>query len=174
MVYSPLSLTRRQYPVIPFALVGAMAMSGVVLAPSGAIANDFLTCGRLLRQAGLDDAAISAACGQALHPETMARCVVDITETTDITTPRALSACQRDRRPQDLATCVTTLHGVLGVTAETQGLDNCQRSLLPVRYADCVVGLMDAAALPPEASLEGCLAAGRRPTDLPPTFIFAD
>jgi hypothetical protein len=174
MVYSPLSLTRRQYPGLPFALVGAMAVSGVVLTPARAIANDFLTCGRLLTEAGLDTAAISAACGQALRPEAMARCVADITADTEIAAPQALAACQRDRRPQDLATCVTTLHLGLEVAADARVLGNCQRSLLPVRYADCVVGLMDSAALPAEASLEACMAAGRPPADLPPTFMFAN
>ncbi len=174
MVYFLHSLVVRQCALIPFATFGALVASGIVLTPTAAIANEFLTCGRVLTEAGLDAEAVAAACAQALHPQVMARCVTDITDSTDMMADQALTACQRDRRPQELATCVTALHTNLEMADSTQVLDNCSRSILPLRYSDCVLGLVETTDLSPAASLAACGVAGDRPMELAPTFIFAN
>ncbi|WP_052050190.1 hypothetical protein [Leptolyngbya sp. KIOST-1] len=91
----------------------------------------------------------------------------------EVDVAQALLACQSDRRPQDLASCVGTIHRSLAVTNSTAVLNNCRRSVLPLRFADCVVGVAAAADLAVTDSLRQCSAAGYLPEDVAPTFIFA-
>jgi hypothetical protein len=117
--------------------------------------------------------AAAGACGQALHPTDLASCTAGVTGTAEVSAEQALMACQSDRRPDELATCVTDIYGSLDVASATAVLNNCRLSVLPVRFADCVVGVADAASLTTAESMNQCIAAGYRPDDVAPTFIFS-
>ena len=173
MVHFPASATRRQCSAIPFALIAGLAMPMVLVSAPRAIANDFESCTRSLLEADVDVVAAARACGQALHPDALSRCTVDIVSVTAVPAEQALLACQSDRRPKELATCVSDIHTKLAVDNSTSVLNNCRRSLLPLRFADCVVGVADAADLAVPESMAQCSAAGYRPEDVAPTFIFS-
>ncbi|TVQ13606.1 MAG: hypothetical protein EA368_01890 [Leptolyngbya sp. DLM2.Bin27] len=148
-------------------------MPMVLVSAPGAIANDFEACTRSLLEADIEAVAAARACGQALHPAALSRCTVDIINVTDALAEQALLACQSDRRPAELATCVSDIHQNLEVTNSTSVINNCRRSLLPTRYADCVIGVAQTAELTIADSMSSCIAAGYRPVDVAPTFIFS-
>jgi hypothetical protein len=173
MVHFPASATDRQCPAIPFALIAGLAAPLLLLTAPRALANDFETCTRDLLEAGVESASATGACGQALHPADLSSCALDITKVADVEAEQALLACQSDRRPKELATCVTDIHQELAVDNSTAVLNNCRRSLLPINYSDCVVGVATAAELAVAESMAQCIAAGYRPEDLAPTFIFS-
>jgi hypothetical protein len=50
-------------------------------------------------------------------------------------------------------------------------LDYCGRSLLPVNFAECVVGLRREINLASDRALETCISASDRPLEFSPTFI---
>ncbi|PSR17589.1 hypothetical protein C8255_11805 [filamentous cyanobacterium CCP3] len=145
----------------------------VLLSAPSAVANDYEACANSLIEAGLDGAAAAAACGKALNPADLSSCTLDVTGIGDINVEQALVACQSDRRPKELATCVSDIHQSLEVASSTAVLNGCRRSVLPLRFSDCVVGVATAAELAVVNSLLQCSAAGYVPTDVAPTFIFA-
>ena len=107
-------------------------------------------------------------------PDQEASCVVDVTNTAEITPEATLAACSRDRRPDEVAACFGSIYTNLEGADPLETLDNCQLSILPMRYSDCVTGLAAESDLTPEASLATCSVAGYRPVDLAPTFILSD
>ena len=172
MVHFLASATHRPCFAIPFALIAGLATPMVLLSAPSAIANDFETCTSDLIEAGIAAASAAGACGRAMHPAALSRCAVDITGVADVNAEQALLACQSDRRPEDLATCVGDIHQGLEIANSTAVLNNCRRSVLPVRFSDCVVGVATAAELPVADSMAQCIAAGYIPGDVAPTFIF--
>lgn len=144
------------------------------MAPLGAQANEFGNCTGKLLAAGIDSESAALACAQALHPNEMAGCVVDVTGTADVLAEDALAACSRDRRPNEVATCFGSIYNNLEGANPQKTLENCQLSILPLRYSDCVTGLDAASELPAESALTTCSVAGYRPVDLAPTFILSD
>ncbi|PZO43661.1 MAG: hypothetical protein DCF17_05535 [Shackletoniella antarctica] len=165
--------TPRHCSSIPFALIAGLATPLVLLAAPGAIANDFEVCTSRLIEAGIDGSEAAGACGKALHPADLSSCTLDVVGVADVDVEQALLACQSDRRPQELATCVSDIHQSLEIASSTVVLNNCRRSVLPTRFADCVVGVATAATLTPAESMSRCSAAGYRPEDVAPTFIFS-
>jgi hypothetical protein len=100
MVHFPVYFNRIQYPLIQFAAAGAMIFPAVLLAPGVAQANEFGNCTGKLLDAGIDLESASLACAQALHPDDVASCVVNVTGSAEILAEDALAACSRDRRPE--------------------------------------------------------------------------
>ncbi|MGF1567604.1 MAG: hypothetical protein ACFCVD_05980 [Nodosilinea sp.] len=174
MVHFPTSPLRSQCPALQFAVIALMVVPTAMLSPSAAAANEFGRCTSSLIDAGVEAEVASTACAQALHPEEVSSCVVNITGTTDIEPGQALSACGNDRRPDELATCVTSIHSALAIDNSADVLGNCRRSVLPVRYSDCVIGVSAAADLTTVDSMAECIAAGYRPVDVAPTFIYSE
>ncbi|MBD1915558.1 MULTISPECIES: hypothetical protein [Cyanophyceae] len=173
MVHFLAFVTHRQCLAIPFALITGLTTSMVLISAPQAIANDFESCASRLIEAGVAGPAAAGACGQALHPIDLASCTVDVIGVAEVDAEQALVACQSDRRPQDLATCIGDIHQGLEVANSTAVLNNCRRSVLPVRFSDCVVGVATAADLAVADSMTQCIAAGYRPEDVAPTFIFS-
>ncbi|MFQ4135305.1 hypothetical protein PGN35_003210 [Nodosilinea sp. PGN35] len=173
MVHFLASATRRPCSAIPFALIAGLAAPLVLLSAPRAIANDFETCTSSLIEAGITAAEAAGACGRALHPADLASCTVDVLGAAEVDAPQALLACQSDRRPLELATCVGDIHQGLAVANSTAVLNNCRRSVLPARFSDCVVGVAAAAELAVADAMAQCIAAGYRPEDVAPTFIFS-
>lgn len=173
MVHFPLSHNPFQWSAIQFVLISVTAASFPLVAqPSQA--NEYESCNRRLIEAGVSVASAANSCARALHPDRVATCVADITATATALAPEdVLSACSRDRRPREMASCVTGIHNNLEVASSELVLESCRLSLLPLRYSDCVIGLSRSAELGIEESIGYCIAAGYRPQDVAPTFIFA-
>jgi hypothetical protein len=174
MVYSLLSAIRNQCSLIHFAVIGLVAGPMVLVNPMAASAsNEFRNCTGKLIDAGIDTALATSTCAAALHPRLVADCVQDVTWATEVEATDALTTCSRDRRPDEVAICVIDIVGLEGANVAT-ALNNCGKSVLPVRYADCVLGLTAASDLVADQSMAQCIAAGYRPVDVAPTFIFAN
>lgn len=174
MVHFLASVTPRQCLALPFALLAGLTTPMVLLrAPAAAATNDFAACTTDLINAGLDGSVAAEACGKTLHPAALSSCTLAVASTAEVSAAQALLACQSDRRPKELATCVDDIHQSLDVTDSAAVVNGCRLSVLPLRYADCVVGVASAADLVVADSLLRCSAAGYVPTDVAPTFIFA-
>lgn len=124
--------------------------------------NDYRTCAAQLLKSGVTAEAASKACATALRPRELSSCVANITKNTEINSTEALVSCRLSRRQEDLATCV------VGISKSTQQAINqatltyCGRSLLPVTFAQCVVGLRKEVDLDPMQSLNICIDANDR------------
>ncbi|NJL48542.1 MAG: hypothetical protein HC929_15005 [Leptolyngbyaceae cyanobacterium SM2_5_2] len=88
MVYFPLSRFRSQCPILQFAAVGLFTAPMLLLAPLSAEANEFARCTDGLINTGISADAASTACSRALHPDSLASCVVDVTQIPDIAPTR--------------------------------------------------------------------------------------
>jgi len=141
-------------------------------------AEDFDNCADALLRSGLPEEQVAIACAEALVPEELSSCVSDIAEHTPVEANFALFACFRSRRPVELANCTIdinretidpyyTSNVTESAASAREALDRCRRSLLPERYAACVVGLsrQDLALAPPEA-MSVCLEAEDFPREL--------
>jgi hypothetical protein len=97
--------------------------------------------------------------------------VTDVVEVSGVEPMMALSACSRDRRPAEVATCVSNIYADLTVEDASEVVQLCHLSILPERYSACVVGLSQELGLTTKESLNECISAGYRPVDVSPTFI---
>lgn len=134
-------------------------------------ASNFKTCASDLLNSGISHDDASIACADALEPKMLSACVEKIQGQTPITGKDALAACYRVRRPQELASCVVRIDTSIASTdIAGLALDNCRRSLLPKRFADCVVGLSDTLSqLSETEAIETCISAEDFPQELFPT-----
>ncbi len=154
-----------------FAVTGWLAMTSSTMAVTATYRNDFRVCaGRLLR-AGVAAEAASQACAAALRPGDLSACVSRIGRQTQIAAPDALATCRQSRRPEDLATCVVGISRYTREAANPAVLNYCGRSLLPVRFAECVVGLRAEIDIAPPQALESCIDSSDRVSGFLPTFI---
>ncbi len=156
---------------IPFTLASLLAL-GVAPSLAQTLGGDFALCARGLRSRGLSDEAIAAACALAYRPTEVSGCVAGVLNRAAVDPTVALAACSRDRRPLEVAACFSAIHGTLPISDSPAVLDHCHRSILPVRYGQCVTDLATTLNLGPEAALAQCIAAGYRPENVAPTFIF--
>lgn len=138
--------------------------------PAHAI-NDFQLCtAQLVRLAGVSPEGAVDACSDVLNPKDLSRCVVTIHKLTPTLTQDALVACQRVRRPVELSRCVFDITDNTRDSQPTAVLDYCRRSLLPLRYAECVVGLSRETDFSSGKALQSCIKAEDFPRDLSPSF----
>lgn len=126
---------------------------------SPAMAGNIGSCADSLITSGVEKSSAAAACSDALQPTDLASCVATIEAGTDIKGNDALQSCYRVRRPDELASCVTTVSSSLEKEKSMMALDNCRRSLLPSRYAECTVDLAGIAKISSEEALDSCIAA---------------
>ena len=117
---------------------------------------------------GVEKLSATAACFDALKPSDLASCVGTIEAATDIKGNDALQSCYRVRRPDELASCVTTVSDGLEKEKSMMALDNCRRSLLPTRYAECTVDLAGIAKISSEDAMKSCIAAEFNPSEIAP------
>jgi len=173
MVYFPALFARFPYPAIQFAVAGMVAYPALALAPA-ALASDrngYSRCTTDLLALEFSEATVAEVCARAFEPEEVSACVVAVAAVPTVDPNQALTACRRDRRPDEVATCVTTIHQDLLVEDSSQVVENCHLSILPERYSQCVVGLGLTTELGTAASLEECIAAGYDPEDITPSFV---
>jgi len=134
--------------------------------------SDFRACASRLVGVKLPIPATATACAQALSPQNLSRCVVDIKNHTNNTAVDALATCRQARRPTELADCVVNISRSTSRRADPADLSYCGNSLLPARFADCVVGLRRSLNLgTPTLALDTCISATDQLFDLSPTFV---
>jgi len=135
---------------------------------SNAFDYDFKTCGEELVRAGISGSVVSESCSGSLYPRDLTTCVLTIYRQTDISPAEALTTCRQVRRPRDLGNCVANIS--LNTTGGNPGaiLDNCRRSLLPVRFGKCVVGLAQSLKLTVAGVMVNCIDGSDRPQDFYP------
>ncbi len=135
-----------------------------------ATGDEFKICAQELQEAGLAPDEASAACADAIRPKDLSLCVLSMNQDVGIPAEEGLYNCYRDRRPLELATCVVEINERL--EADDMGIlvENCRRSILPLRYSDCVVGLTNAEeeTIDPVVALEECISADAFPRALTP------
>lgn len=141
-----------------------------------ASANSIGSCVDSLINSGIAQEQAGAACSDVFKPKELSSCVRKIQDQTNIKAQDALQACYRVRRPQDLASCtidLTKLAETPDKPAETpdksaEALDNCRRSLLPKRYAECTLALQNNAELSSMTAMETCITAETFPSTIAP------
>ncbi|MEA5420653.1 hypothetical protein VB712_15575 [Spirulina sp. CCNP1310] len=137
---------------------------------------EFQQCAADLIRVGLGVEQTKAACAMALEPTDLSNCVVGIDTLTPVSAQNALYSCFRVRRPVELAQCVVDIHRDVLVPKLTEGttldevalstLDHCRRSLLPLRYSACVVGLSGQLTLEPQNAIATCINAEDFPREI--------
>jgi len=130
---------------------------------------DYEACATDLISEGVDGSTAADVCGRALRPEDLGKCVVGVARES-LAVEEVLTACTRVRRPDELAGCFNDIRGIDTIAAEANVLDNCRRSLLPTRYANCVIGLRQEIEFSTDEAMTSCLAAGDRPRNTLPIF----
>lgn len=155
------------------AVAGWLAMtlpSTAAIVPSS-YRNDFRGCAGRLLSIGISSDAAANACAGALRPKDVSRCVLRIHQQTAIAAQDVLSACTQVRRPNDLSRCVIGISSNSRQEAVPGVLDYCRRSLLPVNFAECVVGLRREIDVAPTQAMESCINASDRPSNFSPSFV---
>lgn len=158
-------------------MTGTCALAAVVTSASLAqpvIAsqrNNYYKCTSELIDVNVRAEEAERACSRALHPEKLAECVVKINRRTDISSRDALEICSGVRRPLELATCVVDISERTQAGAAFRIMNNCRRSLLPVRYSQCVVGLNRRLDISVVRAMDSCIEAGTRGRELDPSFV---
>jgi hypothetical protein len=178
MIYSSRTVQLFQWPVIPF-VAGALFSASTLpflatAAQAQATDQNYGACASELLDAGVSAEAAAIACANAYRPTEVSACVSGVLNAAEVTPTAALSACSRDRRPDEVASCVATIHSDLTVADSQSVLDHCHRTILPERYAACVIGIADEVGYTTEDSLATCIAAGYRPENVAPTYIPMD
>ena len=154
---------------IPFswmylAAIQLFTYSLLIAIPQTAMAQanrkSFRICSRDLLSVGLSEVEVTKACGAALKPRGLSKCVTRIYDSTTetLSAEDILSNCQRVRRVEELGTCVETINKSVNDTSNQAAiLESCRLSLLPKRFSFCVVGLRRNIELPTEQLLSTCL-----------------
>ncbi|NEQ40454.1 MAG: hypothetical protein F6K40_31180 [Okeania sp. SIO3I5] len=122
--------------------------------------KSFRICSKDLLSLGLSESEVANACGAALKPRDLSRCVTKIYDNTTDELPAEdiLFNCQRVRRVDELGTCVKKINKAFkNKSNESAVLENCRLSLLPESFSSCVIGLSDNVGLSTEELLATCL-----------------
>jgi len=171
-----LSFDSSRLPVLRLVAV-AMGFTGLLatLIPASPVKatanNDYEVCAASLLRTGLSPAVVADACAEVLHPEDLAACVTQIDARKRVEATQALLACVKVRRPLELATCFNAIDTNTSSPVALEVLDHCRRSLLPVRFSECVLGLSSKITLTPATAMTTCIDALDRPRDVFPNFI---
>ncbi|WP_224093184.1 hypothetical protein [Nostoc sp. MS1] len=145
------------------ATAGILGMSVPGVAVTASYNNDYRACAGRLVSLGVTAQAAAEGCATALRPRDLSACVLDISRNTQITATDALSGCRRARQPRDLATCAVAVSKNTEGSINPDVINYCGRSLLPVRFAQCVVGLRsEIKELPPIQALDTCIDGSDR------------
>lgn len=152
-------------------LVLAMALPSTAATIPSSYRNQYRGCAGRLLSVGISPEAAASACAESLRPRDLSRCVVEIEQETAIAAEDALSTCRQVRRPNELATCVVGISRNSQDDAIPSVLNYCGRSLLPERFAECVVGLRVEADFAPTDAMDTCISAGDQLGNVDPNFI---
>ncbi|MGD1805114.1 hypothetical protein ACP6PL_06690 [Dapis sp. BLCC M126] len=122
--------------------------------------KSFRICSRDLLSVGLSESEVANACGAALKPRHLSRCVTRIYDNTtkELPAKEILFNCQRVRRVDELGNCVRKINKAVKDTSnESAILESCRLSLLPKGFSSCVIGLSSNVRLSTEELLTTCL-----------------
>lgn len=131
--------------------------------------KSFRICSRDLLSLGLSEEEVANACGAALRPKDLSKCVTKIYDntTTEFPAEKILLNCQQVRRVDELGTCVGKINRSLKDTSnEATVLESCRLSLLPESFSSCVIGLSTNLELSTEELLTTCLNPDRQKSEL--------
>lgn len=178
MIHFSRSLKLCQWSVIPF-VAGGLLSAGlwpmmVLRANAQATDFDYDVCAAEMLSLGVEPDAAAIACATSYRPTDISACVAGVLSVADLAPEVAVAACSRDRRPREVSTCVINIHTNLVVEDSLTVLDRCYRTILPERYAACVVGIAAEIGYSTEDSMASCIAAGYRPLNVAPTYIPLD
>lgn len=163
-----LAITKSAVPVVAIASLFTLVIPN---RPAVAL-NEFQLCAaQLVRLARVSPEDAVAACSDTLNPKEISRCVVTIHKLTPTLTPDALVACKRVRRPVELSRCMFDITDNTRDSQPIAVLDYCRRSLLPLRYAQCVVGLSRETDFSSGQVMESCIRAEDFPGNLYPNVV---
>ncbi|BAY22706.1 hypothetical protein NIES2100_24690 [Calothrix sp. NIES-2100] len=158
-------------PVLAIAGWLATMVPTMAIIPSYS-SNDYRTCAGQLLRVNINANAASQACAGALRPRDLSACVVKINKETQINAVEALTTCSKARRPEELASCVVGISLYPSKEAANPTILNyCGRSLLPVSFGQCVVGLrseIKSALIP---TLETCINGSDRVSATTPSIL---
>ncbi|NER22969.1 MAG: hypothetical protein F6J96_20175 [Symploca sp. SIO1C2] len=139
------------------AIAGILAM---VIPPKPAVSsNEFNTCAAELLRANISRNLAADVCAEALYPEDLSLCVLTIKAQTPIVADEALYGCQRVRRPLELASCIVEINHHTSNPEVLLAFDRCRRSLLPLRFSECVIGLSQEIDFSSTQAIETCITA---------------
>ncbi len=124
--------------------------------------NDYRFCTARLLALNVSVEAVSTACAAALEPKRLSTCVYDIQRKTNILATDALATCAQVRQPEQLATCVVGISTNSQEETIPEVLNYCSRSLLPVRFGECVVGLRREIDVTPIQAMNTCIDGSDR------------
>ncbi|NJM70338.1 MAG: hypothetical protein HC862_08965 [Scytonema sp. RU_4_4] len=154
-----------------FAVAGWFAMTSSSMAVTATYRNDFRVCAGRLLSVGIAADAASQACAAALRPGDLSTCVIKIGRQTQIAASDALTTCRQARRPEEVASCVVGINKYTREAVSPEVLNYCGRSLLPVRFAQCVVGLRAEVDFASTQAMETCIDASDRISGFLPSFV---
>jgi hypothetical protein len=150
------------------AIAGWLGMTLPSIALTTSSVNDFRVCAGRLRGLEISVEAVSQACATALRPRDLSACVTRIQRQTQFAATDALSSCRQARRPQELAACVVGISRNTPQEALTPAVLNyCGRSLLPLTFGQCVVGLRAEIDITPAQAMDTCIDARDRISSIP-------
>lgn len=149
-------------------LFGGASVGMTLLISPAAAESDFFGCTAGMMDAGIAEDSAIAACSSSRIPDSLGACVVDISESTGLAASSALLMCERSRRPNEVADCTINIHDAYFDSPSTKVLENCGRSLLPARYSNCVVDIVEATEVVVDTALTQCIRAGYRPWRIEP------
>ncbi|MCL2933600.1 MAG: hypothetical protein MGG11_15525 [Trichodesmium sp. MAG_R03] len=131
--------------------------------------KSFRICSRDLLSVGLSEEEVANACGAALKPRDLSKCVTKIYDntTTEFPAEKILLNCQQVRRVDELGTCVENINtSVKDTFNEATVLESCRLSLLPESFSSCVIGLSANLGLSTEELLATCLNPNQQISEL--------
>ncbi len=133
--------------------------------------RDYDRCTERLLTLNVSVEEATSACARSLKPSDLSKCVVDVVDAGGVEAIAALGACRQVRRPVEMSSCVEDIRGKISEAVPGDVLENCRRSVLPERYANCVIGTTRAANYQPGQALSTCIDGVYLPRELDPTFI---
>ncbi|MBW4561144.1 MAG: hypothetical protein KME32_08270 [Mojavia pulchra JT2-VF2] len=154
----------------PFLVIaGWLATMVPSLAVTASYSNDYRVCAAQLLRVNITPVAASQACATALRPREVSACAANINKQTQISAASALATCTQARRPEELATCVVGIGRNVKEAVNPELLNYCGRSLLPVRFAQCVVGLRSEINIALTQVLDTCIDGSDRISSFAPS-----
>ncbi len=119
--------------------------------------TEFDICIKELTTAGLTANQAAQACSKAFRPKELAYCINKVKFYTEVNAANILDNCSKVRRPAELADCVVDIRKKTENADPTSVMGYCRRSLLPQRFAQCVISMNKQGNVGVNESLDLCI-----------------
>ncbi|AFZ00539.1 hypothetical protein [Calothrix sp. PCC 6303] len=130
--------------------------------------NDYRVCAARLLKLGVRAEDTSKSCASVLRPREFSVCINQIQKKTQLKAEDTLIPCRQARRPEEFAACVVSISAKEQEAIAPTALSYCGRSLLPVRFAQCVVGVRSETDFASVQAMDTCIDASDKLGDLLP------